>query len=398
MLFIAEYSTSGVYYDGTLVPVCLTQALTFWPGLYFVAVIVLFFLVPLLVLIVLYAIIAKHLMADPCSTTVKGTESYNARARKQVVLMLGTVVLSFFVCLIPFRVFTLWIIVVPHDPILGIAEYHYELYYDGSVVAVCLTQADTFWRALFFIFSNSFFFFVPLLILVVLYTIIARHLMTHPGIIANNNNSGSHVLRYRKQVVMMLGTVVLSFFICLLPFRALIFWIIIAPSETLYSLGAEAYYNLLFFCRIMFYLNSAVNPILYNLMSSKFRDGFMRLCGLRRRTSDPTHLGRRGTFNTTSTTTTTCSGNHRSSPESFWRRSVKSQRNSVKLFDAAKLSAPVGEVEKLLRNGSAARAAKYNSNKNNLIRPGLPEKCSCSITENGGSGVCSLQSHDESYV
>ncbi len=27
----------------------------------------------------------------------------------------------------------------------------------------------------------------------------------------------------------------------------------------------------------MFYINSAINPILYNVMSSKFRDGFKRL-------------------------------------------------------------------------------------------------------------------------
>ena len=102
---------------------------------------------------------------------------------------------------------------------------------------------------------------------------------------------------------MMLGTVVLSFFICLLPFRAFTLWIIVVPPEDVMALGAAGYYNLLFFCRIMLYLNSAINPILYNLMSSKFRDGFMRLCGVKRCKRS---LRRKGTFNTT-TSTTTCS-------------------------------------------------------------------------------------------
>jgi hypothetical protein len=126
------------------------------------------------------------------------------------------------------------------------------------------------------------------------------------------------VYRNRKQVVVMLGTVVLSFFICLMPFRAFTLWIIVAPKETVFSLDIEVYYNLLYFCRVMTYINSAINPVLYNLMSSKFRNGFTRLCGLR--TQPDLYLGRKGTFNTTSTTTTNCSsGQH----DSFWRRSLR---------------------------------------------------------------------------
>ena len=33
----------------------------------------------------------------------------------------------------------------------------------------------------------------------------------------------------------------------------------------------------LYFARLMFYINSAINPILYNIMSSKFRNGFKRV-------------------------------------------------------------------------------------------------------------------------
>lgn len=84
-------------------------------------------------------------------------------------------------------------------------------------------------------------------------------------------------LKARKQVVYMLGAVVLSFFLCLLPFRVLTLWIILAPDEKVRNFGLESYYNVLYFSRIMLYLNSAINPILYNLMSSKFRSGFKRV-------------------------------------------------------------------------------------------------------------------------
>lgn len=82
----------------------------------------------------------------------------------------------------------------------------------------------------------------------------------------------------RKKVVMIIATVVIAHFSCLLPFRILTLWIVIAPDEHVKGVSAERYYNVLFFSRIMLYLNSAINPILYNLMSSKFRKGFTRLC------------------------------------------------------------------------------------------------------------------------
>lgn len=172
---------------------------------------------------------------------------------------------------------------------------------DGTNVNVCLTAVDTFWPSFFFVGSISIFFVLPFIILVVLYTVIAKHLMNNPGITSHGNRS--NVLKYRKQVIFMLGAVVLSFFICLLPFRALTLWIIIVPSETIMSLGIDGYYSLLYFCRIMLYLNSAMNPILYNLMSSKFRDGFLKLLQCRGLVSTKFLPGgtRKGTFNTTST-------------------------------------------------------------------------------------------------
>lgn len=200
---------------------------------------------------------------------------------------------------------------------LRLPDYHWEEYVDGTLVPVCRTEASTVWPVTFFVGTISVFFVVPLAVLSILYVIIARHLMANPGIVAPNTNRAA--LRYRRQVVLMLGTVVVSFFMCLLPFRALILWIILAPPDynIMELIGVENFYLLLFFSRIMLYINSALNPILYNLMSSKFRDGFRRLCGLRRSPWTDRHLGRKGTVTTTSahaasggttTTTTTTTG------------------------------------------------------------------------------------------
>lgn len=131
----------------------------------------------------------------------------------------------------------------------------------------------------------------------------------------------------------MLGTVVLSFFVCLLPFKALTLWIIVFPPETIMSLGLDGYYILLYFCRVMLYLNSAINPILYNLMSSKFREGFIKLLKINKlmRCSRTlrVNMQRRDTFNTTTSTGFSSSQN---TSDSFWRRysnRASSQKNIV---------------------------------------------------------------------
>lgn len=46
-------------------------------------------------------------------------------------------------------------------------------------------------------------------------------------------------------------------------------WVVISPYEIFDHINIELYFNILYFCRLMFYINSAINPILYNTMSSR---------------------------------------------------------------------------------------------------------------------------------
>lgn len=72
---------------------------------------------------------------------------------------------------------------------------------------------------------------------------------------------------WRAQVVKMLAVVVAMFATLWLPYRSYVVY---------NSFARERYENrwFLLFCRLAVYANSAVNPILYNAMSAKFRSAF----------------------------------------------------------------------------------------------------------------------------
>ena len=65
----------------------------------------------------------------------------------------------------------------------------------------------------------------------------------------------------------MLAVIVLLFAVLWLPYRGYVVY---------NSVASERYEDLwyLMFCRLMVYANSATNPIIYNIMSSKFRQAF----------------------------------------------------------------------------------------------------------------------------
>ena len=60
---------------------------------------------------------------------------------------------------------------------------------------------------------------------------------------------GGAITRGRRQIVLMLGTVVVFFFACLLPFKVLTMWIVVSPVEVLDTIDIEVYFNLLYFAR-----------------------------------------------------------------------------------------------------------------------------------------------------
>ncbi|KAG8562551.1 hypothetical protein GDO81_015722 [Engystomops pustulosus] len=87
----------------------------------------------------------------------------------------------------------------------------------------------------------------------------------------NNRNRPKGALSSRKQVTKMLAVVVVLFALLWMPYRTLVL---------VNSFVENPYLDpwFLLFCRICVYANSAINPVIYNLMSQKFRTAFKRLC------------------------------------------------------------------------------------------------------------------------
>ncbi|XP_034637794.1 growth hormone secretagogue receptor type 1 [Trachemys scripta elegans] len=128
------------------------------------------------------------------------------------------------------------------------------------------------------VWTSSVFFFLPVFCLTVLYSLIGRKIWRR-----KRKNMGPHTSirdKNNKQTVKMLAVVVFAFILCWLPFHV---------GRYLFSKSFEAgsleiavisqYCNLVSF--VLFYLSAAINPILYNIMSKKYRVAACRLFGLK---------------------------------------------------------------------------------------------------------------------
>ncbi|XP_008397434.1 growth hormone secretagogue receptor a [Poecilia reticulata] len=128
------------------------------------------------------------------------------------------------------------------------------------------------------VWLSSVFFFMPVFCLTVLYSLIGRRLWQRHRE-TNMSSRVAHRDKSNRQTIKMLVVVVLSFVLCWLPFhvgRYLQFRSLDAPSPLLSVLSE--YCSLL--SVVLFYLSAAINPILYNTMSWKYRVAAARLFGL----------------------------------------------------------------------------------------------------------------------
>lgn len=80
----------------------------------------------------------------------------------------------------------------------------------------------------------------------------------------------------QKQIIILLIVMMLLIFICLLPYRVFSLWMATATKTQLNKLGVINYYNIITFCRVAFYTNSALNPIFYHIISTKFQTAFKK--------------------------------------------------------------------------------------------------------------------------
>ncbi|XP_068103996.1 growth hormone secretagogue receptor type 1-like [Hyperolius riggenbachi] len=120
---------------------------------------------------------------------------------------------------------------------------------------------------------STIYFFIPTFFLTLLYGLICKKLWRNKHGIQGPTaaNRGKH----HKQTVKMLAVVVLSFVLCWLPFhigRILFACAGIGESE---MFDLTQYFNLI--SMILFYLGASINPMLYNIMSQKYRAAMSKI-------------------------------------------------------------------------------------------------------------------------
>ncbi|XP_063621867.1 pyrokinin-1 receptor-like isoform X1 [Cydia splendana] len=155
---------------------------------------------------------------------------------------------------------------------------------NGQNVCACTVKGHGVHQV--FVISSFVFFVVPMSVITVLYALIGVKLRTsrilHPvkKLSVESNGRPAGATRYRnsasqRRVIRMLVAVALSFFVCWAPFHVQRLLAIYGkslehPTDTFYLV----YIVLTFLSGVLYFLSTAINPFLYNIMSNKFRNAF----------------------------------------------------------------------------------------------------------------------------
>ncbi|RUS83404.1 hypothetical protein EGW08_008825, partial [Elysia chlorotica] len=152
---------------------------------------------------------------------------------------------------------------------------------DNALVEVCITGPTSSWVKAYIVARFTFIFAVPMVLLAALYTMIIHKVLTETMECKQMTESArSQSAQNRRQLVIMLVGIIVLFFLCLLPFRILALVLTFATYDLPLEMGHESFLNLLYFCRLLIYINSAGNPIIYNIFSTKFRRAFQKVLRL----------------------------------------------------------------------------------------------------------------------
>ena len=120
------------------------------------------------------------------------------------------------------------------------------------------------------------FFFIPFVLVVVLYSIILMKLkmQVHPG--EQSANAEEQRNRRNRNMLKMVIAIVVVFFICFIPYFSnfLIVSLSAPDSSILFSCSCFLYYSV---ASYLSHTNSAINPIIFLIFSSNYRQALKRL-------------------------------------------------------------------------------------------------------------------------
>uniref|UniRef100_A0A3Q2ZPU5 Neuromedin U receptor 1 n=1 Tax=Kryptolebias marmoratus TaxID=37003 RepID=A0A3Q2ZPU5_KRYMA len=187
-------------------------------------------------------------------------------------------------------IFMLWglsmLCAVPNTSLHGIVVLPPKFGREFPRSAICHVVKPIWMYNLIILISTLVFFVLPMLIISVLYLLIGLQLHREKVMTVNGADcsfgpesvSQSHKQRLSRrnlQVTKMLCVLVVVFGICWAPFHVdRLVWSYINMSSVQHQQIFETVHII---CGVFFYLSSAVNPILYNLMSTRFREMFSHI-------------------------------------------------------------------------------------------------------------------------
>ncbi|KAK6186498.1 hypothetical protein SNE40_008527 [Patella caerulea] len=154
-------------------------------------------------------------------------------------------------------------------------QYHFSYKED---VDICTTPIDSGVKRAFVVVIFCVFFVVPFAMLIVVYVVIILRVVKDSMSKDMKDSKKTQSSDSHKQLVCMLVGIIILFFVCLLPFRILVLLTIYSP-HALNDLDLEHYLNVMNAIRLLVYMNSAGNPLIYNIVSVKFRTAFRKALG-----------------------------------------------------------------------------------------------------------------------
>ncbi|GFO40705.1 neuropeptide capa receptor [Plakobranchus ocellatus] len=130
--------------------------------------------------------------------------------------------------------------------------------------------------------STFVFFILPMIVITIMYMMIGvrlRNSAVTNDVTAQTAQSKTVATRARRAVLKMLVAVVVAFFVCWAPFHAQRLMTVYIRHDQWTPELLTLQSHLFYVSGILYFMSCTINPILYNLLSRKFRQAFKRtLC------------------------------------------------------------------------------------------------------------------------
>ncbi|GFN84735.1 neuropeptide capa receptor [Plakobranchus ocellatus] len=127
-----------------------------------------------------------------------------------------------------------------------------------------------------FQFSTFFFFVIPMIIITIMYALIGLTLLKTDQFVGGNKTKQAAITaaKAKRAVLKMLVAVVIAFFVCWAPFHAQRLMTMYVADDDWTEELLDAQNHIFYLSGVLYYFSSTVNPLLYNVMSKRYRKAF----------------------------------------------------------------------------------------------------------------------------